>query len=132
MVALPLVLALLASGSVTYGQSSTDGVAQSSAEGIEVTDFDIRGIHAVDESELHKALETQASSRLPWGKRHYFDDETFKQDLKRIETFYTEHGYPHARVIESAVEKRDKSVALRVVVDEGRPQRARSNRQRNC
>ena len=122
-VALPLVLTLLAPGRVTYGQTSTDGIAQSSVEAIEVTDFDIGGVHAVDESELHNALETKASSRLPWGKRHYFNDETFKQDLKRIETFYAEHGYPHARVIESAVDKRDQRVALRVVVDEGRPQR---------
>jgi outer membrane protein assembly complex protein YaeT len=125
MVALPLVLALLASGDVIYGQAGTGGAAnvQSPAERIEVIDFDIRGVHAIDESALRKALQTQATSWLPWAKRRYFNAETFLQDLKRIETFYAERGYPHARVIESAVDKRDKGVVLRVVVDEGRPQR---------
>jgi outer membrane protein assembly factor BamA len=69
-------------------------------------------VHAVEESALRKSLETRATSWLPWARRRYFDAETFQQDLKRIETFYAEHGYPRARVIEAAVDKREKDVAF--------------------
>lgn len=119
------MVTLLAPGGASYGQTGGDSVAdtQPSAEQVEVTEFDIRGVHAVEESALRKSLETRATSWLPWARRRYFDAETFQQDLKRIETFYAEHGYPHAHVIEAAVDKREKDVGLRVVVDEGRPQR---------
>ena len=118
------MVALLAPSGASYGQTGADRVAdaQPSAES-EVIEFDIRGVHAVDESALRKSLQTRATSWLPWARRRYFDAKAFQQDLKRIEDFYAEHGYPHARVLEAAVDTREKGVALRVVVDEGRPQR---------
>ncbi len=118
------MVALLAPAGTAYGQVDADNIADSqpSSES-EVIEFDLRGVHAVDESALRNSLQTRATSWLPWARRRYFDAETFQQDLKRIEDFYAEHGYPHARVIEETVDRREKGVALRVVVDEGRPVR---------
>ena len=119
------MVTLFVPGGPSYGQTCADGVADAepSTES-EVIELDIRGVHAVDESVLRGALQTRATSRLPWARRHYyFNAETFQQDLKRIEDFYAERGYPHARVIEAAVDMREKGVALRVVVDEGPPRR---------
>ena len=56
------------------------------------------GVHAVDEGRLRAALATKQSSKIPWGRKTYFDRLRFDTDLKRIEAFYTDRGYPDARV----------------------------------
>jgi len=56
------------------------------------------GVHAVDEGRLRAALATKQSSKIPWGRKTYFDRSRFDTDLKRIEAFYTDRGYPDARV----------------------------------
>jgi len=56
------------------------------------------GVHGVDESALKRALATRASSRLPWGTKRYFSRAQFDDDLKRVLAFYTDRGFPNARV----------------------------------
>ena len=56
------------------------------------------GVRAVDEGRLRAALATKQSSKIPWGRKTYFDRSRFDTDLKRIEAFYTDRGYPDARV----------------------------------
>ena len=93
---------------------------------LEVADFQIDGLRAVDESRLRAALQTRARSWWPWAEKMYFDRETFEADLKRVEEFYRERGYPNARVVQSDVQQRDGEVAVRVVVEEGSPLRVAS------
>ena len=97
--------------------------AQDDDERIEVVSFEIEGVAAFDESTLKSVLGTQASGWIPWGEKHYFDRETFEADLKRLEAFYVDRGYPDARVASFDVDLSDdqRSVALRVVLDEGAP-----------
>ena len=40
---------------------------------IKVHSLTFNGVKAVDESRLKDALATKQSSKLPWGKRAYFD-----------------------------------------------------------
>ena len=65
---------------------------------IHVHSVTFKGVHAVDESALKKALATRASSKLPWGDKRYFNRAQFDDDLKRITAFYADRGYPNARV----------------------------------
>ncbi|HXH05478.1 MAG TPA: BamA/TamA family outer membrane protein [Vicinamibacterales bacterium] len=92
-------------------------------EGIVVRDLDFEGVKAVDEAQLRAALATAESSWLPWGAKRYFDREQFEADLRRIEAFYADRGYPDAKVASFDVElsERQDSVRITVRIEEGRP-----------
>ena len=90
---------------------------------VEVAALDIEGPQAVPESELRALLETRRNPRLPWRDRAYFDRAVFDADLKRVEAFYTERGYPHARANGIVMPRGPDEVALRIVVEEGDPVR---------
>jgi outer membrane protein assembly complex protein YaeT len=90
---------------------------------IKVRKLSFKGVKGVDTSQLQKALATQPSSRLPWGKKNYFDRGRFDTDLMRIKTFYADRGYPDARITSFDVKLNDKQDAVDVVVNiaEGEP-----------
>jgi outer membrane protein assembly complex protein YaeT len=81
------------------------------------------GVKAIDELKLKSALATRESSKLPWGKKNYFDRSRFDADLKRIQAFYADRGYPDARVTGFDVKLNDKQDAADVTVNvsEGEP-----------
>lgn len=110
---LPLLLALvLAAGCREEG-------------GVKVSSFTFRGNEAVSTGQLRQVLATQPSSKLPWGVKRYFSREQFEADLKRIVAFYTDRGYPNARVTGFDVQLSDdqSSVEIAVNIDEGEPLR---------
>jgi outer membrane protein assembly complex protein YaeT len=74
------------------------GLACKDEGGIRVRSIKFIGVHDVDESALENALATRSSSKLPWGKKRYFNRTQFDDDLKRIRAFYADRGYPNARV----------------------------------
>ena len=65
---------------------------------ITVHSLKFQGVKAVDRQRLKAALATRASSKIPWGKKYYFDRSRFDADLKRIQAFYADAGTPDARV----------------------------------
>lgn len=91
--------------------------------GIKVTSFTFVGNDGVTDGELHAVLATRASSRLPWGEKTYFNREQFQADLKRIEAFYRDRGYPDARVstFDAKLSDDQNSVAVTVTISEGEP-----------
>jgi outer membrane protein assembly complex protein YaeT len=92
---------------------------------VQVHHLDFNGVKAVDVSTLKDVLATRQSSKLPWGKKAYFDRSRFDADLKRIQAFYADRGYSDARVTGFDVKLNDKqtSVDLTVTVSEGEPVR---------
>ena len=84
-----------------------------------------KGVTSVDEGQLQAGLATRPSSRIPWGKKYLFDRSRFDADLKRVQAFYADRGYPDARVTAFDVKTNDKGdqVDLTVTVDEGQPVR---------
>jgi len=90
---------------------------------IRVHKLTFNGVKAVDQSELKNALATKQSSILPWGRKQYFDRSRFDADLKRIQAFYADRGYPDARVTGFDVKLNNKQDAVDVVVSiaEGDP-----------
>src|SRR5579862_1617580 len=81
------------------------------------------GVKSVNQSQLRDALATKVSSRIPWGKKYFFDRSRFDADLKRLQAFYADRGYPDARVTAFDVKLTDKQdrVDLSVTIDEGKP-----------
>jgi outer membrane protein insertion porin family/translocation and assembly module TamA len=93
--------------------------------GVKVSRFTFNGAQAVTPDQLKSVLATSASSRLPWGQKHYFSREQFEADLKRIVAFYRDRGYPDARVttFDTKLNPEQTSVDLSVTIDEGKPVR---------
>src|SRR5688572_18769443 len=90
---------------------------------VTVRSIKFTGVEAVDASRLRDALATRQSAKLPWGRKNYFDRRRFDADLKRIQAFYADRGYPDARVTGFDVKLNDKQDAVDVTltISEGDP-----------
>jgi outer membrane protein assembly complex protein YaeT len=93
--------------------------------GIKVSSFTFKGTKAVTAKQLKSVLATSASSKIPWGEKHYFRRDQFEADLKRIVAFYRDRGYPDARVTSFDAKMNDAqtSVSITVNIAEGEPVR---------
>jgi outer membrane protein assembly complex protein YaeT len=99
------------------------GCKEEETGAVRVAGIHLEGVKAVSDGQIKSVLATRASEKLPWGDKHYFQRAQFEADLKRIEAFYTDRGYPNARVKSYDVKLSDdqKSVDLTIVIDEGEP-----------
>ena len=99
------------------------GAAACKEGGIEVSDFELVGVHAFSSGQLLAVLATQPEGWLPWSAKRYFDRTDFEDDLKRIQAYYADRGYANAKVtaIDPALNKTKTAVKLTVTVDEGSP-----------
>ncbi len=90
---------------------------------IVVRSLKFQGIHAVTEGRLRDALATKQSSKLPWGRKKYFDRSRFEADLKRLQAFYADRGYPDARVtaFDVKLNPRQDAVDVTITIAEGEP-----------
>jgi outer membrane protein assembly complex protein YaeT len=90
---------------------------------IQISSLDFNGVEHVDKGALAGVLQTRRGSRLPWGRKRFFDRRAFDADLKRIEAFYRDRGFPDARVASFDVklnEAQDK-VDVTLNISEGEP-----------
>jgi outer membrane protein assembly complex protein YaeT len=92
---------------------------------IEISSLKFTGVEQVDKNALLNALQTKKGSRLPWGRKRYFDRRAFEADLKRIEAYYRDRGFPDARVRAFDVKLNDAQDKVDVTLDisEGEPVR---------
>src|SRR5262249_59140712 len=82
---------------------------------IAVRSLEIKGANSIDVDALKAVLATRENSRLPvlnvrlpWGsQRNSFDRNRFDADLKRVEAFYADRGFPDARVTDFDVKLND-------------------------
>lgn len=102
---------------------------------VTVHSLTFKGVQGVDEARLRSALATRENTKvpvvgwqLPWGKKNGFDRGRFDADLKRIEAFYADSGYPEARVTDFDVQLNgtQDAVDVTLTVDEGQPVAVRS------
>ena len=93
--------------------------------GIKVTRFSFVGVRAVTDGQLRSVLATAPSSRLPWGEKQVFRRDQFEADLKRIEAYYRDRGFPDAKVssYDAQLNKDQTAVAITVTIAEGEPVR---------
>src|SRR5918993_3067932 len=109
-----LLLVILGALSVTACREEGD---------IQISSLKFTGVEQVDADSLANALQTKKGSRLPWGRKRYFDRRAFEADLKRIEAFYRDRGFPDARVRAFDVKLNDAQdkVAVTLDITEGEP-----------
>jgi outer membrane protein insertion porin family len=90
---------------------------------IQVHSLKFTGVKSVKESALREALATRSSSKLPWGTHRFFVRSQFDADLSRLRAFYTDRGFPNARVtgFDARLNDKQDAIDLRVDVDEGEP-----------
>jgi outer membrane protein assembly complex protein YaeT len=90
---------------------------------VKVSSFTFKGNQRISAGQLRQVLATQASSKLPWGQKHYFSREQFEADLKRIVAFYTDRGFPDARVTSFDVQLSEDQSSVRITlnISEGQP-----------
>jgi outer membrane protein assembly complex protein YaeT len=90
---------------------------------VQVSSLTFTGNHGVAEATLKGVIATQQNGFLPFSRKHYFDRPEFDRDVKRIEAYYADHGYPNAKVSGLDVQlngAKDK-VAIKVTITEGAP-----------
>ena len=97
---------------------------------ITVREISFEGVESIDVGRLKAALATRENVKvpivgweLPWGRKNSFDRSRFETDIKRIEAFYADRGFPDARVTGVAVTPNDKqdAVRIKVTISEGEP-----------
>jgi outer membrane protein assembly complex protein YaeT len=90
---------------------------------IQITGLDFNGVKQVDKGALTNALQTKKGSWIPWGRKRFFDRRAFEADLKRIQAFYADRGFPDARVTSFDVMLNDAQNKVDIVVNisEGEP-----------
>jgi outer membrane protein insertion porin family/translocation and assembly module TamA len=112
----PALLAALGVCVVLAGCIETD-------QSIRVAHLKFTGVKSVNKGQLRSVLATVQSSKLPWGETHYFNRQQFDADLKRVVAFYSDRGYPDAKVKSFDVELNQKkdAVDITIDIDEGQP-----------
>jgi outer membrane protein insertion porin family/translocation and assembly module TamA len=90
---------------------------------IEVTRLTIEGVRSVPIGDLRAAIATGESSWIPWGAKRYFNRAQFEADLRRIQVFYADRGFPDAKVqsFDLDLNEQQDEIAIKLVIDEGQP-----------
>ena len=90
---------------------------------VKVLSLAFDGTKAFNSDALRRVLATRQSGWLPWSPKHYFDRKEFEADLKRIVAFYSDRGFPDARItgVDVAFNKSKDGVNIKIGVDEGTP-----------
>ena len=99
-----------------------DGGCREEGE-ITIKSLKFEGVSQVSKSDLQNALQTKRGSRLPWGRKSRFSRAAFDADLQRIVAFYTDRGFPDARVtsVDVMLNETQDQVDVTVRIDEGQP-----------
>lgn len=80
---------------------------------IKIAKVFIEGNEVFKDRKIRKVMETR--------RRRIFSEETFREDLRRIVTFYRNHGYTDAKIVSSdkSFDEQKKRMFIKVVIDEG-------------
>jgi outer membrane protein assembly complex protein YaeT len=89
---------------------------------IKIASLEFDGVKSVNKGALANALQTKKGSRFFWGRKRFFDRRAFDADLKRIQAFYRDRGFPDARVtVDTKLNETQDEIAITVHVTEGEP-----------
>ncbi|MFB3853079.1 MAG: outer membrane protein assembly factor [Vicinamibacterales bacterium] len=92
-------------------------------DGLPVASFELVGVRSVSRSRLVSGLATRRPGLLGMGRKSPFNRARFEADLRRIERFYADRGFPNARVVSASVRPNvsNDAVRIEVLVEEGEP-----------
>src|SRR5688572_1597180 len=83
---------------------------------VQVTSIDFEGVRAIKGDELKAIIATRESGFLPWSRRYFFDRPEFDSDIKRIQAYYADRGYPKAKVVGVDVRMNDAKDKVAITV----------------
>ena len=92
-------------------------------DALPIKSFKIEGTNQLSSGQVGDVLLTTGPSWWPFDPTPYFDPAAWQADLNRIPRFYQAQGYYQAQVVNDAVTKDGDGVALKVIVQEGKPTR---------
>lgn len=106
---------------VLLGAFSVAGCREEGA--VQISNLSFTGVEQVDAGALEDVLQTREGSWLPWGRKRYFDRAAFEADLRRIQAFYGDRGFPDARVRSFDVQLNETQDQVDITLDivEGEP-----------
>src|SRR5262245_52307127 len=90
---------------------------------IQISGLSFNSLRQVGKGALANALQSKQRSWIPWSRKRFFDRRAFEADLKRIEAFYRDRGFPDARVRSFDVKLNDAQDKVNITLDisEGDP-----------
>jgi len=90
---------------------------------VKVVSLSFDGVRSFKEAQILRVLATRESGWFPWSTKRYFDRTEFESDLKRIVAFYSDRGFPEARLtgVDVTFNGAKDGVRLRIRLDEGQP-----------
>jgi translocation and assembly module TamA len=82
----------------------------------------IEGARKVSEGDIKKHILTSENSWVPFSQKHYFEEDAWKTDLRRIERYFRARGFYQAKVTRDEVKPHgQKEVDVVATVEEGEP-----------
>jgi outer membrane protein assembly complex protein YaeT len=84
---------------------------------VQVSSIRFSGNKAVPADELKSVIATRENGFLPWSRKQYFDRPEFDRDVKRIESYYADRGYPSAKVVGLDVKLNDAKTKVDITVE---------------
>ena len=90
---------------------------------VQVSSIKFTGTDAIKGEELKEIIATRENGFLPWSRKHFFDRAEFDLDVRRIEAYYADRGYPAAKVVgvDVKLSANNDKVAITVEISEGEP-----------
>ena len=90
---------------------------------VQVSSIKFRGTQAIKAEELKAIIATRQGGFLPWSRKRYFDRPEFDRDVKRIEAYYADRGFPSAKVVDLDIglNANGNKVDITVEIAEGEP-----------
>ncbi|MGI9554293.1 MAG: outer membrane protein assembly factor BamA [Thermodesulfobacteriota bacterium] len=89
---------------------------------IKIKKIKIKGNKAIETKEIETSIETQFPSIKPWVKKPVFDDEIFKDDIKRIKDLFADYGYYDTEVnYELKYNDKGNEVRIDIEINQGEP-----------
>ncbi len=90
---------------------------------VQVSSINFSGAQAIKAEELKAIIATRENGFLPWSRKRFFDRQEIDLDVKRIEAYYADRGYPAAKVVglDAKLNANKDRVDITVEIAEGEP-----------
>jgi outer membrane protein assembly complex protein YaeT len=94
-------------------------------EPLKVASLRFDGVKQVPVSELRAVLATKQGSKIPFSRKPGFNRQELAKDVERVRAFYTDRGFPDARVtgVDVDLDEKHQQVKVTVRIREGEPVR---------
>jgi len=122
-----VALSVCASAGVSVAHAQSE---EAQTEPVRVASVRFEGVERLEEAAIRAVMQTEAPSLLtklvPFSKAPLYEAATLREDVPRIEAYYSARGFPDAQVtrVVADVDDAERTVDIVVTIAEGAPQLA--------